>query len=336
MTLKIEKTLSKSNLREVSFRLYASEARSWIDSELSKLVTEISDLGLQPQLKYAILSEGKRLRPLLIILSAESVGGNRNESSHLALAFELMHTATLVHDDIIDQDDIRRGGLALHRKWSVGDAILTGDALIALAVSLASEYGETVLKAMTQSALELCDGVHKDVTFSLGTVTEESYFKKIREKSASLFRASAFCGALAGGGSDMEVNSLSTFAENLGIAYQLRDDVVDLSQEGKIVSKDLKSGVINLPLLHAYSLSSLSEKREIEKNLKAIINQSAQDSCENVENIIEVVLRKDSFRYCEQKINEYLHRAIDSLSSLRNTKYKAYLIEMARTLKTVN
>lgn len=333
MTLKIEKTLSEKHFSEDAFRAYVSEARKQVDFELSELIKENSDLTLRPQLEYAVLSEGKRLRPLLIIMSAESVGANRNKILRLALAFELMHAATLVHDDIIDQDEMRRGGLAVHRKWSVSDAILTGDALIALAVSLASEYGKTVLKAMTQSALELCDGAHKDVTLSLRTLTEKLYFKKIKEKSASLFEASAFCGALAGGGTNLEVNSLSAFAENFGIAYQLRDDIVDLSQEGTIVSKDLESGVVNLPLLHAYAASTLSEKRKIEKNLQAIMNESPQESLENVQNIIELVLQKGSLRYCEQKIDEYLFRAIESLSPLKNTKYKTFLVQMAGILK---
>lgn len=333
MTLKIKQTLSKNNLSADDFRSYILETKNQINFELSKLVQELSYLSLQPQLAYAILSEGKRLRPLLVVLSAESVGGNRNKIMRLALAFELMHTATLVHDDIIDQDEMRRGRLSVHKKWSVNDAILTGDALIALAVNFASEYGKTVLKTVAQSALELCDGAHKDVTLSLKTLTEKSYFKKIKEKSASLFKASAFCGALAGGGTSLEVNSLSMFGENLGIAYQLRDDIVDLSQEGKVVLKDLKSGVVNLPLIHAYATSNAGERKEIEAKLRAITNQNLNESYKNVEDIIKLVLQKGSFHYCEQKIGEYLHRAIDSLAVLKNMKYKTYLVEMVKFLE---
>jgi geranylgeranyl pyrophosphate synthase len=126
------------------------------------------------------------------------------------------------------------------------------------------------------------------------------------------------------------------FGENLGIAYQLRDDIVDLSQKGKIVLKDLRSGVINLPLIHSYAVSSLSERTEIETKLQTIMNENLQKSYENVESIIQTVLQKGSFRYCEQKIDEYLRRTIDSLSALKNTKYQAYLAEMARSLKTLD
>ncbi len=333
MTLKIKQGLSTNNLSEEAFRSYILETKNQINFELSELVQGLSHLSLQPQIGYAILSEGKRLRPLLVVLSAESVGGNRNKIMHLALAFELMHTATLIHDDVIDQDEMRRGSLAVHKKWSVNDAILTGDALIALAVNLASGYGKTVLETVAQSALELCDGAHKDITLSLKTVTEKSYFEKIEEKSASLFRASAFCGALAGGGTRLEVDSLSTFGENLGIAYQLRDDIVDLSQKGKIVLKDLKSGVVNLPLIHAYAISSLSDRKEIETKLEAIMNGNLNESYKDVESIIQFVIQKGSFRHCEQKIDHYLRRAIDSLATLKNSKYKTYLVEMVKILK---
>ena len=111
---------------------YISETRSRIESELSNLCHGLLDLHLHPQIEYALMSNGKRLRPMLAILSAEAVEGNRDDVMSFALACELVHTASLVHDDIIDQDETRRGIPALHRKWSVNDAIIAGDALITL------------------------------------------------------------------------------------------------------------------------------------------------------------------------------------------------------------
>ncbi len=326
--------LSRETAASSAFSLYISDTRNQIESQLSELVHSVSHMSLQPQIEYAILSKGKRLRPLLVILSAESVGGTRNKIMRLALAFELMHTATLVHDDIIDHDETRRGKLAVYKKWSVGDAVLTGDALIASAVDLASEYGQPVLKTVAHSALDLCDGAYKDVTFSLKTVTEELYFKKIKEKSASLFKASTFCGALAGGGTPAEVDSLSMFGENLGIAYQLRDDIIDLSEKGSLVVRDLKSGVINLPLIHAYCMSSPSEKRKIETELKAIMNGRLDESYKDVESLVRFVIEKNSLRYCEQKVDQYLRKAIDCLAALKDTRHKDYLVKMAEALGT--
>jgi len=314
-----------------AFKLYITKTKSQIESELAKLVSRLSKRSLHPQIEYAVLSEGKRLRPLLVILSAESVGGNRRQVMSLALAFELMHTATLVHDDVIDQDETRRGKPALHKKWSMNDAILTGDALIALSVDLASGYGETILKTVAQSALELCDGEHIDITFPLIGATEEAYFTKIREKSASLFKAAAYCGALASGGSPSEVCSLATFGENFGIAYQLRDDLLDSTLVGSSVLKDLERGRVTLPLIHVYASSNAHEREQLENMLQSLMK--ANVSPKIAEKISRIFNQKGSIEYCEKKINQRIQQAVASIASLKDSEYKNYLCEMAESLK---
>src|SRR3989337_41980 len=319
---------------ETAFREYFLRTKEQVDSELAKFVSNLSQLSLYPQIKYAVLSNGKRLRPLLVILAAESTGGTRSKVMPLAMAFELMHTATLVHDDVIDQDGMRRGRLAMDKKWSVNDAILTGDALIALAVSLASGFGETVLKNVAQSALELCDGEYSDIVETLETTTEDSYFRKIRGKSASFCRAAAYCGALVGGSTLAEAFSLSTFGENFGMAYQLRDDVLDFTLKGDLNVKDLKSGRITMPLIHLYTTSTVQEKREIETKLQTIMNENSLKSNENANDILQAIHHKGAFDYCEKKIDEYLSQAVPSISTLKDTEYRTHLIEMAKTLKS--
>jgi len=324
------KTQSESN-----FKSYISRTKNQIDLELKKLGSTISELNLHPQIEYALLSRGKRLRPLLVILSAESVGGERDTVMSLALAFELMHTATLVHDDIIDQDELRRDKPAVHTKWSMNDAILTGDALIALAVELASKYGEEILKTVARSALELCDGEHMDVTSSLETTTERSYFKRIREKSASLFRASTYCGALAGGGSQSEIKALSAFGENFGVAYQLKDDIIDLAHKGTDVLKEQSSGNITLPLIHCYTNSTPSQRKEIENKLQTLMKRNHNtNGTELSRAILETIRRTGSIEHCEKKINEHLNRAVASVSGLKNSEFKDYLIEMTEILRS--
>jgi len=319
---------------KVKFRSYVATTKHYVEHELAEYVAGLSNLVLHPQIEYAVLSEGKRLRPLLVILSAESVGGNRTRVTGLALAFELMHTATLVHDDIIDQDETRRNRLALHKKWSVNDAILTGDALIALSVHLASAYGQQVLQTVAQSALELCEGEKTDITFTLGTTTEESYFKRITQKSASLFKASTQCGALAGGGTLSEIQSLASFGENFGVAYQLKDDLLDLTNKGDFTFKDLKAGRITLPLIHSYKKCSAKEKERIDSLLQTPARQSLKTSRIVARNLFAILQRTRSFDYCERKIDEHLHQAVESISVLKDPQYESHLIEMARALKT--
>lgn len=323
----------KRNTKD-AFKLYISTTKSQIESELAKLNSRLSQLKLHSQIEYAVMSEGKRLRPLLVVLSAECVGGNKKNVMSLALAFELMHTATLVHDDIIDGDSHRRDIPALHKKWSVNDAILTGNALIALSVELASSYGESILKVVARSALELCDGEHMDTTLSLTTTTEESYFRMIREKSASLFAAATYCGALAGGGTPSEVDSLTKFGENFGIAYQLRDDLLDLTQKENTALKDLKSGRITLPLIHSYTNSDQNEKKRIENKLRILTNRNHGIRNETGESLMQILHQAGSLDYCEKKIDDHLCQAVVSISMLQDTEYKAYLVEMTRALKT--
>jgi len=317
-----------------AFKAYISKARSQIESELSKFVASLPELSLHPQIEYAVLSKGKRLRPLLVILSAESVGGNRKKAMPLALAFEFMHTATLVHDDIIDQDDTRRDRPAMHKKWSLNQALLAGDSLIALAVDLASAYGETIMKTVAKSALDLCDGENMDITFSPKMMTEESYFQKIRKKSASLFQAATYNGALAGGGTLAEVNSLSTFGENFGMAYQLKDDLLDLTNKNTSELKDLRRGRLTLPLIHSYSNCSPDERRHIDDGLQTFLNTDTATNTESTKQILEIIRKTGSREYCEKRVDEFLHQAVASISELEQPEYRTYLVEMVKALKS--
>jgi len=332
MVFRLKQEYSFKGDVEGSFKLYASETKSEVESELAKLVLRLSKLNLHPQIEYAVLSKGKRLRPLLVILSAESVGGNRNKIMPLALAFELTHTATLVHDDIIDRDEYRRGLPTLHKKWSVNDAILTGDALIALAIDFASRYGKTVLKTVSQSALELCDGEHMDITFSLKTATEESYFGKIKKKSASLFRAATYCGALAGGGTPSEVHSLSAFGENFGIAYQLGDDLLDLTSSVESIPVDLKSARLTLPLIHLYEVSDRKGREHLENDLEFLFGKEWTTRHVAVSRIQRILRESGSIDYCKRRIDEYVQKSIDSIMPLKENNFKSFLIQMTESL----
>jgi len=312
--------------------LYTTKTMSLVESELAKLVSGLSQLDLNPQIEYAVLSEGKRLRPLLVIFSAECVGGKRDKALRLALGFEMMHTATLVHDDIIDQDETRRAMPSVYKKWSVNDAILTGDALIALAVDLASEYGETIMKTVARSALDLCDGEHMDITFSPKMVNQEAYFRKIRKKSASLFAAAAYCGALAGGGTLSEANTLSAFGENFGIAYQLRDDLLDSTCALESIPKDLKATRLTFPLIHLYEVSN-SERREELENYLRLLSEEDKGSRRIAAERIQVMLAKSgSIAYCKRSINEYVQKSVQSIMPLRDTVPKLCLIKMTESL----
>ena len=334
MAFRLKQEYILENHVGIAFKSYIAKTKDQIESELAKVVSGLSELSLHSQIEYAVLSEGKRLRPLLVILSAESVGGQRKKIMPLALAFEFMHTATLVHDDIIDQDDVRRDRPAVHKKWSVNQAILAGDALIALAVGLSSTYGEDIMKTVANSALELCDGENMDISFAPQMMNEESYFRRIKKKSASLFQAATYCGALAGGGTLLDVNSLSAFGENFGIAYQLRDDLLDLTHKRTNVLKDLKKGTLTLPLIHAYNHCSSTDRKKIDKNIRTLLRSASTKEIEATKEILKIIKKTESQQYCEKKADEFLHQAVASISRLKETEYRAYLGEMVKALKS--
>ncbi len=315
----------KHPLHKVTFKHYFSKTKKQVDSELARLISDLSDLSLHPQIEYAVKSDGKRLRPILVLLSAQAVGRNRDNFMSLALAFELMHTATLIHDDIIDQDGIRRGRTALHKKWSINEAILAGDALIALSINLASKYGEKIINIVSKCGLELCDGEHTDANYVLKTATEESFLKMIKKKTASLFRDAALCGALAGGATTSEALSFSKFGENLGIAYQLRDDLLDIVSS-KMSIQDLKARRISLPLIRLYEKSDFKTRKQLERDLCAE-EQHRKDAA--IEKVGRMFLQTDSIAYCKEKIAEYKQKSFDSLKPLKENDYKSYLLQMA-------
>lgn len=145
-------SISEKSRRDL-FHSYIKGTNRAVDRELLHLVSKYTELKLHEKIAYALLSAGKRLRPSLVILSAESVGGNRRYVKQLAAAIELLHTASLVHDDILDKDTLRRNVPSVYAKWGTHDAILTGDALVCIAIKVAADYGQEILKIISDTGL---------------------------------------------------------------------------------------------------------------------------------------------------------------------------------------
>jgi len=304
-------------------QLYMSNARNAVESALQSLLLEVSHDEIRPLLEYALLSGGKRLRPIVVMLSAQSVGGNPQIVMKLSLSFELLHTATLVHDDIIDHDTLRRGTQALYSRWSTDSAIVVGDALIALSVNLATDYGPKIMKILSKVGLELCEGEYIDASLTLEDATEENYFNKIEKKSASLFRSAACCGALAAGGEISEVDALTRFGESFGMIYQIKDDLEDLLGTDRI-SQDLKNGNVTLPFLHLYKHGDNHARTLLEGNFG---NRNISASIAK-----EISIRIEefgSFAYCKKWLDEYSRKALASLEGVKDSIYKENLIQLS-------
>ncbi|MCL4412670.1 MAG: polyprenyl synthetase family protein [Candidatus Thermoplasmatota archaeon] len=216
------------NLMDISDDINAALSRTGksIESDF-KWVFKSSELR---DATFHLLSvSGKLLRPGLVFVGSEAIGSNPMEYVELATAIEYLHISSLIHDDIVDKDEIRRGKQAVHVKYGIENAILAGDALIARAVSLSSKYGEQVVSRIAGTAFQMCDGEGLDFSVQNGKIGQdyEGYMEIARRKTASLISTSLSIAAVREGREAVTIRKLETAGENLGVAFQIRDDIIN-------------------------------------------------------------------------------------------------------------
>jgi geranylgeranyl pyrophosphate synthase len=225
---------------------------------------------------HLLLAGGKRLRSLITLLSCEAVGGDVQKVLPFALAMELLQTASLVHDDIIDEDLMRRGVETTHKKFGAKIAVLAGDLLIAQAVEIIGEQSTPeLLVHLGRGGIRMTEGEALDFLMcedSPASFNRQRYLKVIEHKTATFMREAARVGALVGGASDDQKQFLTKYGEMLGFGFQIRDDILDviasLQVAGKTVQSDLKGRRCNYPLVHALEVSSESERQTAVEALK--------------------------------------------------------------------
>jgi len=305
---------------ELAYQTYLEETRKEMDCEISSLFRKVSSLRLNEKIVYVLQTRGKLLRPTLVLLSGQSLGADKESLKKLALAIELLHGATLIHDDILDNDSFRRNEMTVHAKWSVRDAILVGDALASLSLNLAAEYGKEISKIISQTCLLLCDGEYMDASMANTELSERDYLEKITKKSASLFKAATLCGAIAGEGSSLEKNSMAEFGENFGIAYQIRDDLSDITTLKENLALN-PNDFQTLPLIH---MKNKEKGSKIEEKSEQKITPKE---------LYERMKDAGSLNYCTDRINKYLDAAVASLEPIRKSIYKNRLVELAESHK---
>ncbi|APF17286.1 polyprenyl synthetase family protein [Caldithrix abyssi] len=219
-------------------------------------------------IQYVLTLPGKRIRPLLTILANQTCGGRLNSALYPALAVELLHNFTLVHDDIMDNDALRRGQPTVHKKWDVATAILAGDGLMGLAFKKLLEAPEgdllTMMRRFTDVMLIICEGQGLDKMFETQSeVSEEQYLEMIRRKTAVLIELSCELGALSASAAAENIERFRQFGYNLGMAFQIQDDVLDImadeSKLGKTVGSDWQ--------MHKQTVLSIRLRRELRQKV---------------------------------------------------------------------
>jgi len=271
-------------------------------------------------------SGGKRIRPLLLILSARLFGYLEKNYLLLGSLIEFIHTATLLHDDVIDEADMRRGKQTARRLWGNQASILVGDYLYSQAMALiASFHNHDINEIMADACRKMAEGeVLQLCANSQPDLTEEAYLKIVEYKTATLVAASCKVGAIIGGAPLEEQMALSRFGFNLGMAFQLADDWLDYSADrtrlGKILGQDIRQGMITLPLLHLLQTCSPSEQSWLKEKIRS---HSVDD--QELERILQLMRAQGSLAYATSRAREYIEASALDLAPFPNSPAKRSL-----------
>lgn len=307
-----------------------------IEDNLERLEFNLTPVELYDPISYFLKIGGKRIRPMLTLLGCELFGGNREDAMAQAMAIEVFHNFTLIHDDIMDGAPLRRGTKTVHKKWNDNVAILSGDAMMILAyqqlAKIDSEKLPQALELFSKTALEVCEGQQMDMNFeSREDVTIGEYIEMIRLKTSVLLGCALGLGAIVSGADSKSMEALYTFGLNIGIAFQIQDDILDLYADPDKFGKQIGGDVIanKKTILYLTALSKATKEQvEISKQLK---------NSANIE--LKVRRTKELFDHlkvkeeCEERMQLHYKLALDALGSINvSLKSKEPLLELSRFL----
>ena len=288
----------------------------------------ISDVGLvQKMTNYHILTGGKRLRALLTLGSAKLCGYTKGgRDINLAACVELIHSATLMHDDVIDDGDLRRGKKTLNSIWGNQSSILIGDYLLSRCFQIMVEDGNLeILKLLSSTSAQIAQGEvlqlqHKGEIDML----EETYFKIISSKTAALFSAATKVGAILSNTESREKDALDFYGKNIGLTFQIADDALDYNSElklfGKSIGKDFFEGKITLPIILLFQKINTLEKQNIDTFFKQEIRSNSDLSY-----TLSLIKKYNIINECYKKADHFINLASNSLSIFKETKEKKIL-----------
>ena len=289
----------------------------------SEMKSEVPLLGTIT--RYILKRKGKQLRPMFVFLSA-GICGNINESSHRAATLiELLHTATLVHDDVVDDSNERRGFFSLNALWKNKIAVLVGDFLLSKGLLLAVEHQDfEMLKIVSDAVKVMSEGELLQIEKARRLdISEEIYFEIIRRKTASLIASCCAAGAASTGASSDLISKMHLLGEYIGIAFQIKDDLFDFGPEGVIgkpTGIDIKESKMTLPLIYALSNAEYYDKRRIIHIIK-----SRTASREKIEEVIEFVKSSGGLDYAKKMMNAYRDKACQLLKEFPESQYRTSL-----------
>lgn len=282
-------------------------------------------------LDYIHTKRGKQLRPILVLLSAAICKGVTEKSINTAVALELLHTASLVHDDVVDASPMRRGTKSIHEQWSNKIAILVGDYMLARVIGLLSEIRNTsILSIVSEVGAALSSGeliqLHDGESM---WISEEQYLSVIKHKTAHLFAACCEAGAVSSGATPKQSAALKNFGMYLGLCFQIKDDIFDYSDIedlGKPTMNDLQDGKATLPIIVSLQRASKEEVVRIKELAEGLASKLPHiNRFEAEQEIRSFVLRYNGIHYAYKLMDKYRKKALEALATFPDNKYKESL-----------
>jgi len=303
--------------------------RQIINEKLPQVVNKTEPVSFYEPVRYILDGGGKRIRPILLMLACGSVGGRIDSSIEAAVAIELLHNFTLVHDDIMDHDDLRRNKVTVHKKWDEATAILAGDGLVALAyhylLQTKSNDIREIGKIFTDGIIQLCEGQALDKEFeNRFDIDLTQYMSMIEKKTARLLMISAEIGAIVGGGTMTERLLLREFARELGCAFQIQDDLLDMSKtSGKTFASDILRKKKTFLFVHALNNASETDKKIIKK-----IYRQPQVSQTDVATISHTFSKTGTLEFARQEVEMRLNKTEQLAAQLKSSPAKDDLLSL--------
>lgn len=280
-------------------------------------------------MRFIVNRKGKQLRPMFVLLSAKLCGGINESTYRAASLVELLHTATLVHDDVVDESLERRGFFSTYALWKTKISVLVGDYLLAKGLLLSLDHNDfRILQLLSEAVRLMSEGELLQIEKSRSlNLREDVYFEIIRNKTASLLASACAAGAFSSSHDEAIAEKMRLFGEKTGMAFQIKDDLFDYGTDnvGKPTGNDIKEKKLTLPLIYTLNNVDRATKRSL---IYIIKNQNKNP--EKVRHVIDVVQQSGGIDYAREKMNTYRDEALSILSSFENDEVKNAMAELVR------
>jgi geranylgeranyl pyrophosphate synthase len=314
-------------LNTVNFVTPVQEKVKLVEERIRAQAVE-SHPDLRAALEHLLASGGKRVRPTVVLLVGNMLGGPEDKLITLGAAVEMLHTATLVHDDLIDGSLLRRGTPTLNARWSPASTVLTGDFLFARAAKLAAETDHLpLMKLFAETLATIVNGELTQLFTSRGMINRENYYQRIYAKTASLFEMSTRAAAMISPVNNETVESLRNFGYETGMAFQIVDDILDFTGDqtavGKPLGSDLLQGLVTLPAIY------YAEANPDDQDVK-LLSEGGWGNQERMERLVNSIRQSGAIQKSMQEAEEFIERALEKLSPLHSGSERSALEDLAK------